>query len=155
MTGKKRETKEDREKKEREAKKQQELDDKYKKWNKGLRQIERRVEELNEMARVAQEDFARHVDDEAMNEYMKKQLLEKDPMLIYMKKKKEKTDSKSGVVYPKYTKSWPPNRFSIAPGYRWDGVNRSNGFEDKIAEVANRKAAQNAEYYKDIAKYEV
>lgn len=41
------------------------------------------------------------------------------------------------------------------PGYRWDGVNRSNGFEDRIAETANRKVAQRTEYYENIAKYEV
>ncbi|EFO24098.1 hypothetical protein LOAG_04385 [Loa loa] len=155
LTGKGRETKEDRERKEREAKKQQELEEKYKNWNRGLRQLEERTEKLNEMARVAQEDFARHVDNEAMNEHLKKQLHEKDPMYKYVKKKKENSEIKSGTAYPKYKGSWPPNRFSIAPGYRWDGVNRSNGFEDRIAETANRKVAQRTEYYENIAKYEV
>ncbi|VDN02292.1 unnamed protein product [Thelazia callipaeda] len=71
VTGKGREKIEDRGKKERETKKQQELDEKYKKWSKGVRQIEERAEKLNEMARVAQEDFARHADNIAMNEYLK------------------------------------------------------------------------------------
>ncbi|KAL3990764.1 Pre-mRNA-splicing factor of RES complex family protein [Acanthocheilonema viteae] len=155
LSGKKRETKEDRERKEREAKKQQELEEKYKSWNKGLRQLKERTEKLNEMARVAQEDFARHVDDRAMNEHLKEQLHEKDPMYKYVKKKKENAEMKSGTAYPKYKGSWPPNRFNIAPGYRWDGVNRSNGFEDRIAEVSNRKIAQQTEYYENIVKYEV
>ncbi|KAK6112970.1 Pre-mRNA-splicing factor of RES complex family protein [Brugia pahangi] len=155
LTGKGRETREDRERKEREAKKQQELEEKYKNWNRGLRQLEERTKKLNEMARVAQEDFARCVDDEAMNEHLKKQLHEKDPMYKYVKKKKENAEIRSGTACPKYKGSWPPNRFNIAPGYRWDGVNRSNGFEDRIAEMANRKVAQRTEYYENIAKYEV
>ncbi|VDK47525.1 unnamed protein product [Anisakis simplex] len=154
MTGKGRETREDREKKEREAKKQEELNQKYKQWNKGVAQIKNRAEKLEEMARVVDEGFTRHADNEAMNVHMKQILHAEDPMLEYVQKKKLKKEIKTGLVYPTYKGGWPPNRFSIPPGYRWDGVDRSNGFEAQIAKVSNRKVANEREYYENISKYE-
>ncbi|GMR33769.1 hypothetical protein PMAYCL1PPCAC_03964, partial [Pristionchus mayeri] len=158
MTGKKNnETQEDKEKKEREAAKQSELDAKYKAgWNKGVAQQERRAAALEEAARVAAEPWARMKDDEAMNDHLKEDInVKDDPLADFILKKRQKINIQKGrKVYPQYEGAWPPNRFGIAPGCRWDGVVRGNGFEGQLAISANSKRAAEQEYYQNIQLYE-
>ncbi|CAD5205755.1 unnamed protein product [Bursaphelenchus okinawaensis] len=145
----KKETKEDKERSEREAKVQQELNDKYKQVSKGVVQQQKREEKKKEMAEVLQEGFTRYRDDEAMNEYMKDKIIdEDDPLADMMQKKQMKIRMKSELVYPTYKGHFPPNRFNIPPGYRWDGVNRSNRFEDKLARRANDEEARQKAVYR-------
>ncbi|KAF8381462.1 hypothetical protein PRIPAC_70604 [Pristionchus pacificus] len=158
MTGKgSKDTQEDKEKKEREASKQAELDEKYKKnWNKGMAQQQRRAEALEEAVRVAAEPWARTKDDVAMNDHLKDVIdVKEDPLAAFIMKKRQKVDIQKGrKVYPRYEGAWPPNRFGIAPGFRWDGVVRGTGFEGQLAISGNAKRAAEQEYYQNIQLYE-
>lgn len=87
--------------------------------------------------------FARTADDEEMNRELKERQRWNDPMAQFMdstggsgaggKGKKGKGRK------PQYTGAAPPNRYGIRPGYRWDGVDRSNGFEAERFKAINRR----------------
>ena len=52
-----------------------------------------------------------------------------DPMRKFKKRKREPKEAKKSDSYSGW---FPPNRYDLRPGALWDGVDRSNGFENKM-----------------------
>jgi pre-mRNA-splicing factor CWC26 len=119
------------------------------KWGRGVSQIEQREQKLREEVYEMAKPFARGKDDADMNRALKDELRADDPMRAYIESQREKAARASGVkVKPKYKGEWPPNRYGIPPGHRWDGRDRSSGFESKLALRQNAKIAHNKDAYK-------
>lgn len=106
-----------------------------------LEQARRRREELEEAKLMP---LARSKDDEALNAELKEQERWNDPLAQFLapEEVKTKTTKKGRGVAgrrPVYKGPAPPNRYGIKPGYRWDGVDRSNGFEGERFKAINRR----------------
>ncbi|OTA64816.1 hypothetical protein K449DRAFT_392910 [Hypoxylon sp. EC38] len=105
----------------------------------------RRREELED-AKVM--TVARHADDADMNREMKEQVRWGDTMAQFIEPrgggggaggKDEGGKKKKLKGRPIYQGAWAPNRYGIRPGYRWDGVDRGNGFEAERFKAINRR----------------
>lgn len=121
----------------------------YTRWGKGVKQVEEYKTQLEEAAHEMNKPLARYKDDEDLDEYLKQQERIGDPMLDYIRSKKKEKDRQEGRPQkPVYKGAFPDNRFGIRPGYRWDGVDRSNGFEKKWFEMMGKKKAVEEEAYK-------
>ncbi|KAI1272942.1 Pre-mRNA-splicing factor of RES complex-domain-containing protein [Xylaria sp. FL0933] len=109
-----------------------------------IEEARRRREALDDAKVMA---LARHADDEEMNAEMKAQVRWGDTMAAFVKPKDGggggggAGTAKGARVKgrPVYKGAWAPNRYQIPPGYRWDGVDRSNGFEAERFKAINRR----------------
>ncbi|KAF5661840.1 pre-mrna-splicing factor cwc26 [Fusarium heterosporum] len=103
-----------------------------------LEEARKRREKLQDAKLMA---FARTADDEEMNEELKEKDRWNDPMMQFMSEKKDtgKGQGKKSKRKPVYTGAAAPNRYGIKPGYRWDGVDRGNGFEAERFKAINRR----------------
>ena len=99
-------------------------------WGTGLAQ-QREKDEWREFARsTAAGPVARHDLDASVDAEKRAVVRFDDPMAEHLARKQA---AAGGPAKPKYRgPAPPPNRFNIAPGYRWDGVDRSNGYEKQF-----------------------
>ena len=121
----------------------------YDRWGKGLKQIEDFEKRTEEYKHEVNKPLARLADDQDLQDHLKDQERSDDPMLQYMRKKKTEENRKKGIEEkPLYKGQFPQNRYNIPPGYRWDGVDRSSGYEKKLYEVSAAKKAGAEEAYR-------
>ncbi|CAG2113026.1 unnamed protein product [Medioppia subpectinata] len=123
---------------------------KYDKWSKGLVQTQQRQEKIESDMHEMSKPLARYEGDVDLDKLLRDKEREDDPMLAMMRKNRVEEQRQEGTlkVMPKYKGPPPPlNRFSIGPGYRWDGVDRSNGFEKKhFDRIANKESTLEEAY---------
>lgn len=124
---------------------------------KGEVQVEEARRRREALAAAKTMSLARTADDEEMNREMREQRRWNDPMARFLGAEDEgaaasgvaagaggaaasgKPGKKAGGRRPVYKGAAPPNRYGIRPGYRWDGVDRSNGFEAERFKALNRR----------------
>ena len=139
-------------------------------WGTGIAQQRAAAEAARQLASEAKAPFARYADDAALNADAKRRSRWGDPLAGVMTSAAGKADeeamppppppggafgaailARGGFRIPQEVPlhSWvrrkigaPPNRYGIAPGRHWDGVDRSNGFEEKLFKAKNEAATK-------------
>ncbi|KAF9575671.1 Pre-mRNA-splicing factor cwc26 [Mortierella alpina] len=106
-------------------------------WGKGLVQREAEVDRKKREEEEKFKPLARYKDDVELNEELKERDRWNDPAAKFLTGVKK--SKKAAPKYPLYQGNIPPNRFNIRPGYRWDGVDRSIGFEQEYFQRMNTK----------------
>ncbi|KAK0560663.1 Pre-mRNA-splicing factor cwc26 [Tilletia horrida] len=118
-------------------------DEERKTWGMGVKQKQDQARARERLREEATTSFARDANDKRMNDTLRAMERSDDPALSFLTKKR--TPASSAPAKPKYKgPAPPPNRFGIAPGYRWDGVDRSTGFERMYFQKINERKRRDA-----------
>ncbi|KAJ3417478.1 bud site selection protein [Chytridiales sp. JEL 0842] len=109
----------------------------------GVMQEKMREQASRRLQEETHAPLAVYKDNKEQNEKLKEIDRWGDPMAALGGSKKRKGNR------PRYSGPPPPqNRFGIEPGYRWDGVDRGNGFESKYFQAKYARATLSEEAYK-------
>jgi pre-mRNA-splicing factor CWC26 len=120
-------------------------------WGGGLVQQAAKAQSAVEQRAEMAKPLARYRDDEDLNDMQMQVDRWGDPMLHMANKtaKKETGDpSKRKSQRPMYKGAPWPNRYSIKPGYRWDGRDRSGGWELKLVTDQHQRKINTEAGYK-------
>ncbi|WFD31293.1 Pre-mRNA-splicing factor cwc26 [Malassezia sp. CBS 17886] len=105
-------------------------------WGRGLVQRREQAARQTELKSMQGEHVARRADDQRMNDALREKVHWDDPAQAFLTRRR----GGPRVSRPQYSgPPPPPNRFDIKPGYRWDGVDRSTGFERRYFDKINSR----------------
>jgi pre-mRNA-splicing factor CWC26 len=116
-------------------------------WGVGRVDVKKREEDERRKREEADAPYkGKSMQDNELNNDWKQEDRWGDPMAKFRAKGDKKEKKKE------YQGWWPPNRFNLAPGYRWDGIDRSNGFEKNYFLHQNSKKAMQDVAYRFLSE---
>lgn len=125
-------------------------------WGKGRVDIERKFNDKLKSDSMQKEKLIVYETDEILNNSLKERVREGDPMAHLVQSSSKSEEIKSKELQNKVYKGpqGPPNRFNIKPGYRWDGLNRTNGYERKyLSQLNSNEATKRQRYLNEVANF--
>ncbi len=109
--------------------------------SKGLVQEREKETTRSNLERIKGQGFSRYAGSQEQERYLMDRTRDNDPAASFLSTSHIRLNAHP--LLPKYEGDFAPNRYSIQPGYRWDGVDRGNNFERRLfqrrAEVTARK----------------
>ncbi|RKP19924.1 hypothetical protein ROZALSC1DRAFT_13350 [Rozella allomycis CSF55] len=116
--------------------------DKVKLISYGMKQLQEKRDKIDLLEKMKSAKFSRYADDVELNQKLKEKTHWDDPSRTWLKSTNKK------VIKQEYQGPFPPNRFNIKPGHKWDGIDRSNGFEKKYFDQLYINKTREHEAYK-------
>ncbi|EEA06847.1 uncharacterized protein CMU_015240 [Cryptosporidium muris RN66] len=113
-------------------------------WSTGIIQ-QKRLEKVLNSKEVPHEQFIRFDGNKSIDEELRNKVYWDDPLflinskLVNLNSDKKMISPNNAIKRLKCRFLSPQNRFGIEAGYRWDGVIRGNGYEEKLLLRLNNK----------------